>query len=242
MTHEILQLMQQLRFGGMRAAFEGIVSSKNAQSIDNDELLNLLLQAEWNQRENQKAERRLQNAHFRSQASIEEIDFVTNRGINKTQLLRFADASYVRNTENILVTGPTGVGKSYIATALGHVACQHGYRVNYFVTQKLFSVLRMSKADESYQKLIKRIERQDLIILDDFGMHPLDDLARMMLLEIIQDRHQLRSTIIVSQLPIDKWYDVIGENTVADAILDRLVHTSHRIDLTGESMRKKKKN
>lgn len=242
MTHEILQLMQQLRLGGMRAAFEGIVSSKNTQSIDNDELLNLLLQAEWNQRENQKAERRLQNAHFRSQASIEEIDFVANRGINKTQLLRFADASYVRNKENILVTGPTGVGKSYIATALGHVACQHGYRVNYFVTQKLFSVLRMSKADESYQKLIKRIERQDLIILDDFGMHPLDDLARMMLLEIIQDRHQLRSTIIVSQLPIDKWYDVIGENTVADAILDRLVHTSHRIDLTGESMRKKKKN
>jgi DNA replication protein DnaC len=242
MTHEILQLMQQLRLGGMRAAFEGIVSSKNTQSIDNDELLNLLLQAEWDQREYQKAERRLQNAHFRSQASIEEIDFVTNRGINKTQLLRFADASYVRNTENILITGPTGVGKSYIATALGHVACQHGYRVNYFVTQKLFSVLRMSKADESYQKLIKRIERQDLIILDDFGMHPLDDLARMMLLEIIQDRHQLRSTIIVSQLPIDKWYDVIGENTVADAILDRLVHTSHRIDLTGESMRKKKKN
>jgi DNA replication protein DnaC len=110
------------------------------------------------------------------------------------------------------------------------------------VTQKLFSVLRMSKADESYQKLIKRIERQDLIILDDFGMHPLDDLARMMLLEIIQDRHQLRSTIIVSQLPIDKWYDVIGENTVADAILDRLVYTSHRIDLKGESRRKKKNN
>jgi len=242
MTHEILQLMQQLRLGGMRAAFEGIVSSKNTQSIDSDELLNLLIQAEWNQRENQKAERRLQNAHFRSQASMEEIDFVTNRGMNKTQILRFADASYVKNTENILVTGPTGVGKSYIATALGHVACQHGYRVNYFVTQKLFSILLMSKADESYQKLIKRIERQDLIILDDFGMHPLDDLARMMLLEIIQDRHQLRSTIIVSQLPIDKWYDVIGENTVADAILDRLVHTSHRIDLTGESMRKKKKN
>jgi DNA replication protein DnaC len=242
MRHEIIHLMQQLRLPGMRATFEGVVSSKNMQTIGNDELLNLLLQAEWDERENQKASRRLQNARFRSRASMEEIDFVTPRGINKTQLLRFTDGSFVKNAENILITGATGVGKSYIASALGHLACQLGYKVNYFVAQKLFTMLRMSKADESYMKQIKRIEKQDLIIIDDFGMQPLDDMTRMMLLEIIEDRHQEKATIIASQLPVEKWYDVIGESTVADAILDRLVHTAHRVEISGQSMRKKKKD
>ena len=241
MTHEIQHLMQQLKLPGMRAAYEGIVSTKNMQSISNDELLNLLLQAEFDERENLKASRRLQNAKFRMRASMEEIDFFTPRGLNKTQLLRFTDGSFVKQAENVLITGQTGVGKSYIATALGHLACQLGYRVNYFAAQKLFTMLRMSKADESYLKQIKRIEKQDLIIIDDFGMQPLDNMSRMMLLEIIEDRHQKSSTIITSQLPVDKWYDVIGESTVADAILDRLVHTSHRVELSGESMRKKKK-
>lgn len=241
MTHEIQQLMQHLRLPGMRAAYEGLLSTKNLQSIGNDELLNLLLQAEWDERENSKANRRLQNAKFRMRASIEEIDFFTPRGLDKTQLLRFTDGGFIKHAENILITGQTGVGKSYIASALGHHACQHGYRVNYFIAQKLFALLRMSKADESYLRQIKRLEKQDLLIIDDFGMQPLDDLSRMMLLEIIEDRHQKSSTIIASQLPIEKWYDVIGESTVADAILDRLVHTSHRIELSGESMRKKKK-
>jgi DNA replication protein DnaC len=242
MTHEILHLMQQLRLTGMRATYDGIVSSKNMPSIGHDELLNLLLQAEWDQRENQKANRRLQNARFRIRASMEEIDFVTPRGIDKTQLLRFTDGAFVKKAENVLVTGPTGAGKSYIASALGHLACHMGYRVNYFLAQKLFAMLRMSKADESYAKLMKKIERQDLIIIDDFGMQPLDEVSRMMLLEIIEDRHQTHSTIIASQLPIEKWHDVIGESTVADAIMDRLVHTAHRIEISAEeSMRKKKK-
>jgi DNA replication protein DnaC len=241
MTHEIVQLMQQLRLPGMRAAYEGIISTKNMQSIGNDELLNLILQAELDERENQKAGRRLSNAKFRIQASMEEIDFIAQRGVNKTQLLRFADCGFVKAGENVLITGPTGVGKSYIATALGHQACHMGYKVTYFLAQKLFTMLRMSKADESYMRQLKRIERQDLIIIDDFGMQPLDEMTRMMLLEVIEDRHQKRSTIIASQLPVTKWYDIIGESTVADAILDRLVHTSHRIELSGESMRKRKK-
>ena len=242
MTHEIQQLMQKLKLPGMRAAYEGIVSTKNMQSIGNDELLNLLLQAEWDERENLKANRRLLSAKFRMRASMEEIDFFTPRGLNKTQLLRFTDGSFVRNGENVLITGQTGVGKSYIASAMGHMACQLGYKVNYFIAQKLFTMLRMSKADESYIKQVKRIEKQDLIIIDDFGMQPLDEMTRMMLLEIIEDRHQKSSTIITSQLPVEKWYDVIGESTVADAILDRLVHTSHRVEISGESMRRKKKS
>lgn len=241
MTHEILQLMQKLRLPGMRAAFEGIIASRNLQNIGNDELLNLLLQAENDEREHQQANRRLQNARFRINASMEEIDFITPRGITKNQVLRFADGSFIKKAENILVTGPTGVGKSFLVTAIGHMACQMGFKVNYFLAQKLFSMLRMSKADESYARILKRIERQELLIIDDFGMQPLDEQNRMMLLEIIGDRHQLRSTIISSQLPVEKWYEVIGESTVADAILDRLVHTAHRIELSGDSMRKQKK-
>ena len=241
MTHEIQHLMQTLRLPGMRAAYDGIISTKNLHSIGNDELLNLLLQAEWDERENSKANRRLQNAKFRMRASMEEIDFIAQRGLDKTRLLRFTDGSFLKHAENILITGQTGVGKSYIASALGHLACQQGYKVNYFIAQKLFAILRMSRADESYLRQVKRLEKQDLLIIDDFGMQPLDEMARMMLLEIIEDRHQKSSTIIASQLPVEKWHDVIGESTVADAILDRLVHTSHRIELSGESMRKKKK-
>lgn len=234
-------MMQSLRLSGMRAAYEGIISTKNLHSIGSDELLNLLLQAEWDERENSKANRRLQSARFRMRASMEEIDFFTPRGLDKTQLLRLTDGSFLKHAENILITGQTGVGKSYIGSALGHLACHLGYKVNYFIAQKLFAILRMSRADESYIRQTKRLERQDLLIIDDFGMQPLDEMARMMLLEIIEDRHQKSSTIIASQLPVDRWYDVIGESTVADAILDRLVHTSHRIELSGESMRKKKK-
>lgn len=241
MTHEIIQLMQQLRLTGMRAAFESLVATKNMDRTGNDELLNLLLQAEYDERESHKANRRLQNARFRIRASMEEIDFLTSRGINKNQLLRLTDGFFVKNAENILITGPTGIGKSFLASAIGHQVCKLGYKTNYFLAQKLFAMLRMSKADESYSRLMKRIEKQDLLIIDDFGMQPMDDQNRMMLLEIVEDRHQFRSTIISSQLPVEKWYDIIGESMVADAILDRLVHTAHRIELSGESMRKLKK-
>jgi DNA replication protein DnaC len=233
--------MQKLKLSGMRASFEGMVQTKNSHSISNDEFINILLQAEWEDREHKKLTRRIQGARFRYRSTMEEIDYVTPRGIDKTLLMRLSDASFIGKSENIIITGATGVGKSYIATALGHQACLMGYRVVYYSTQKLFSMLRMSKADESYVKEIKQIERQDLLILDDFGMQSLDQNTRMMLMEIIEDRHQDKSTIIASQIPVEKWYDIIGESTIADAILDRLVHTAHRVDLKGESLRKKKK-
>ena len=231
MTHEIQQLMQKLRLPGMRAAYDGIISTKNLHSIGNDELLNLILQAEWDERENSKANRRLQNAKFRMRASMEEIDFFTPRGLDKTQLLRFTDGSFLKHGENILITGLTGVGKSYIASALGHLACQLGYKVNYFIAQKLFAMLRMSRADESYIKQTKRLEKQDLLIIDDFGLHVLDDADRLALLEIMEDRYGIKSTIVSSQLPVKVWFDIIGESTIADAILDRLVNGSFRIEI-----------
>lgn len=241
MTHEIIGLMQKLKLHGMLSSFEGILQAKHTPALSNDEFINLLLQNEWEERENKKLSRRLQNAKFRYRASMEEIDYITQRGIDKTQLMRLSDASFVKKAENILITGATGVGKSYIATSIGHQACLLGYHVAYFSAQKLFTMLRMSKADESYFKEIRQLEKQDLLIIDDFGMQPLDQSMRMMLMEIMEDRHQEKSTIIASQLPVEKWYDIIGESTIADAILDRLVHTAHRIELKGESLRKKKK-
>ena len=155
--------------------------------------------------------------------------------------MRFAECDFIDKAENILITGCTGIGKSYIASALGNKACLKGYKVFYMNIKKLFTKLQMMKADGSYLREISRIEKQDLLILDDFGLQPLDNQNRAALMELIEDRHDRRSTIITSQLPVKEWYDVIGEKTVADAILDRLVHDAHRLELEGDSMRRKKK-
>jgi DNA replication protein DnaC len=173
------------------------------------------------------------------QATIEQLNFTPGRGLDRTQILLLAEGSFINHKDNVLITGATGAGKSYLASALGHQACQLGYRTAYFNSQKLFPKLKMMKADGSYGREISRIEKQDLLIIDDFGMAPLDQMARMMLMEIIEDRHGRKSTIISSQLPVAKWHEIIGDSTVADAILDRMLHKAHRIEIKGESLRKK---
>ena len=172
-------------------------------------------------------------------ASVEEIQFDNERNIDKNQVMRFADCSFITKNENILITGSTGIGKSYIGTAIGHQACCLGYKVLYHSTPKLVSKLKVAKADGSYIKEIAKIEKQNLLILDDFGIQPFDAAGRAMLMDIIEDRHGKGSVIVTSQLPVSKWYDVIGDKTMADAILDRIIHQSHRVELSGESMRKK---
>ena len=221
--------------------YKTLQDSHQGHQLTHDELIDMLVQAEWEQRENKKFNRYLRQAHFRYAASVEEVDFTAHRGLDKNQLLRLADGSFVQKKENLLITGATGVGKSYLASALGHQACLLGHKTLYFNTQKLFSRLKMLKADGSYGREINKIERTDLLILDDFGMQPLDTGGRMILLEIIEDRHGRKSTLISSQLPVAKWYEIIGDSTIADAILDRMVHTAHRIELKGESLRKTKK-
>ncbi len=236
-----LEKMKQMRLKGMAVAFQTAIETRSHQDITPDDLVSYIVEAEYHDRNNRKISRSLESAHFRYNASIEEIDFNSQRNLDKNNLLRLADLSFIQNKENIIITGKTGVGKSFLASAIGNKACIQGFKVMYFNTGKLFSRLKMSGADNSYMKEIRKIEQQDLIILDDFGLQPLDMQSRLYLLEILEDRHSRHSTIITSQLPVANWHEIIEDATIADAILDRVVHSSHRIELNGESLRKKEK-
>jgi DNA replication protein DnaC len=240
MNEQTIDKMNTMRLYGMVRAFRTSLESGDAERSTSDELLSMLVDSEWDERYNRKLDRSVKNARFRYKASVEQINFDTDREINKNQVLRLADCAFIDRKENILITGSTGIGKSYIASAIGHQACSLGYKVMYEHTAKLFARLKMSKADGTYLKEITRMEKQDLLIIDDFGIQPLDQLSRTILMEIIEDRHGKRSTLFTSQVPVNQWYEVIGEQTIADAILDRIIHDAHRLELRGESMRKKR--
>ena len=233
-----LEKMQQLRLYGMQTAYQGMLNNPASQDFTNDELLAHLIEAEWLDRDNRKYNRLLKSAGFRYTAGIETIDYSPSRKLNKNLIARLSDCSFIARNENIIITGATGTGKSYLASALGHTACLKGYKVLYFNTAKLLTKLHAAHADNSYLKETVKIEKHDLLILDDFGLQPLDIPKRLALLDIIEDRHIGKSTLITSQIPTDKWHDIIGETTIADAILDRVVHSAHKIMLEGESLRK----
>jgi len=241
MNTATLDKLRSMRLLGMYEAFDGLVKTANLKEYTHGELMAHLVEAEWNDRHNRRLARLIKSARFRYTANINEVDYTHPRGLDKDLILRLATGDFINKAQNIIVVGPTGVGKSFIASAIGHQACLMGYKTFYANTYKLFSNLKRAKADGSYQKILKRIEKQQVLILDDFGLKPMDANARMALMEIIEDRHQKYATIITTQLPIKKWHEVIGESTVADAILDRLVHSAHKIILTGESLRKKRR-
>ncbi len=238
--NQTLAKLNQMKLYAMARTYEILLSSRQNASMTNDEMLAHLVEAEWDDRQNKKLQRLIKTAKFRYQASIEEITYTPDRNLDKNVLLKLANCSYIEKRENIIITGATGVGKSHIASALGYEACIKGYKTIYCNIGKLMSLLKMKRSDGSYIREIEKIERQDLLILDDFGLAQFDTQSRIDLLEIIEDRHGRKSTIMTSQLPLVKWHEVIADSTIADAILDRLVHNAHRIELKGASLRKKK--
>jgi DNA replication protein DnaC len=239
MNETTLEKMRKIKCFGMYRAFKTNLESGTVQDYTTDEMIAHLVESELDDRQNRSIEQKVKNARFRYKAALENLSYTANRNIDKNQIMRFTECTFIDKCENILITGSTGIGKSYIASALGHHACSVGYKVIYYSAPKLFAKLKMTKADGSYIKEIARIERHQLLIIDDFGIVPLDGQNRAALMEIIEDRHGKSSIIITSQVPVSKWHEVIGEKTVADAILDRIIHQAHRLELKGESLRKK---
>ena len=235
-----LEKMRKMKFHGMHRAFKISMESGKHETYTPDEIVAHLIEAEWEDRQNRSIDQKIKNAKFRYKAAIEDLSYDAERNIDKNQIMRLAECSFIDKHENVIITGSTGIGKSYIASAFGHHACSLGYKSLYHNVPKLFAKLKMAKADGSYLREISRIERQDLLILDDFGIQPFDAQSRAALMEIIEDRHGKTSLIITSQVPVSKWYEVIGEKTIAYAILDRIIHNAHRLELTGESLRKKR--
>jgi DNA replication protein DnaC len=204
--------------------------------------LGLLVDWEMTERENRRYKNRLSKARLRQQACLEDIDFHQKRGLDKALFMQLATCQWVKEASNVLIIGPTGVGKTYLACALAHKACQQGYAALYFRMPRLLQELEIAKADGRYAKILKNLAKADLLLIDDWGLQKFAKEQSHDLLEILEDRHSLKSTLITSQLPIDHWHEIIADPTLADAILDRLVHNAYRINLKGESMRKKKTN
>jgi DNA replication protein DnaC len=237
---QLEQQMTSLRLHGMERSWKALVETRRQYELTLNEGLEVLLQAEQQDRENKRFERLRKSAHFRYQASIEELHIDASRGLDRGLISNLATGDFLTKGESILITGASGCGKSYLASALGHQACVQGHKVAYFNAQKLFLKTKLSRIEGTIISFLEKLAKTNLLILDDFGLAHLEQQQRMDFLEIIEDRHGKASTIIASQLPVENWYDIIGEETVADAILDRIVHTSHRIELRGESLRKKR--
>lgn len=236
---QIESQLHRLRLHGMSRSWQALLETRKSHELSLSEGLTLLLQAEEEDRANRRFEQLKKNARFRYQASVEELRLEAARGLDKGLVLGLATGEYLAKAESVLISGATGCGKSFLASALGHQACAQGYKVAYYNVQKLLLRTKMARLDGTIYKFLERLSKTDLLILDDFGLTHLEQQQRLDLMEIIEDRHAKASTIIASQLPVASWYDVIGEETIADAILDRLVHSSYRIELKGESLRKK---
>lgn len=239
-NHTTIEKMKQLRLHGMAQIYHANITEKVYSDYTTDELIGLLVDQEYESRQQRKIENTIARARFKYQASIRNIDYTANRNLDRNQFERLLTLDFIKHRQNSIITGPTGVGKSYLAQAIGYHACTMLCKTLYFNTARLMESLKVGKIDGSYIKILKAMQRASLLILDDFGLHPFDNHGRQALMDLIEDRYDQTSTIVASQIPVSGWHQLIGEGTIADAILDRLVNSSHRIELDGQSLRKNK--
>jgi len=237
-NNQTIEKLKKMRINAMAELHLQHVKNNQLTDVTPDDYLALLTDHEWEERQNKKIQRLLKQAGFRQKASLAEVSYSESRNLDKNMFQRLSLLDFIERKENIIFTGPSGVGKSYLAQALGHQACMMEYKVFYTITSRLFKRFKLSRVDGTYMKELNKLSKMDLLILDDFGLQSLDKHDRETLMDIIDDRYNQKSTIVSSQIPVSVWYDIIGEGTIADAILDRLINSSHRIDLNGDSLRK----
>jgi len=242
LLHPTIENLKSLRLFGMAKALENQLNQPQAEDLSFEERLGLMVDKEVNDRENRRLQTRLRNACLKQQASIENIDYNVSRGIDKKLLLSLANCQWVKAHRNVLIVGATGTGKTYLSCALAHKACLEGNSAYYCRLPRLLPELGVARGDGSYSKKMKPLANTTVLILDDWGLAPLTDEQRRDLLEILDDRHEKCSTIVTSQLPLKFWHEAIGDKTLADAILDRLIHNAYRLELRGDSMRKTRAN
>lgn len=239
--HTTLEKMRTMRLRTMAELYQQSLNGTLYNDLSFDQLMASMVDAEWEERQQRKIARLSKQAGFRQQASPTDIDYDPGRGLDRTLMERLLTLRFVKKAENLIITGPTGTGKSWLGQAIGQQACLMLRKTRYFVTSRFFEAARLAKLDGSWGQLLRSLTKTDLLILDDFGLHPMDPTDRQLLMDLIEARHANASTILCSQVPIRGWHQLIGEGTIADAILDRVVNSSHRIELKGESLRKKQR-
>lgn len=239
MINQTLDKLHRLHLRSMAEATEEQLHNPVCASLSFEERLGLIVDREWDARESRALSRRLKVAKLKQHAAIEDVDFHSPRGIDKAAVLSLLECNFIQAHSNVIVTGPTGIGKTYIACAIGNKACRLHFSVRYFRTSSLLSAIAIARADGSFPSLMRRLERTDLLLLDDWGLYSFDQETARDIFEVLEDRTHRGSTVIVSQVPVECWHDIITAPTLADAILDRVVHNAYRIEMTGESMRKR---
>jgi DNA replication protein DnaC len=238
LIEQTIDKLHAMKLNAMAAALREQMQSAEHSSLPFEDRLSLLVDRQWDEKESRGLSRRLQLAKLKQPAAIEDIDFATPRGLDRSALLSLAECEFIRSHRNVIITGPTGVGKTYIACAIANKACRLKHSVRYIRTGSLLSGIALARADGSYPRLARALEKTDLLVLDDWGLYPLEPEGAREIFEILEDRSGSGSTMIASQLPVSSWFDAIAAPTIADAILDRLIHGAYRVEMTGESMRK----